>query len=249
MTRGRILGLLAVVLIFGIGVTLLRGAPRFASVGSDFTESEGTAAPMNPSEPSRASPSQTPGASSANGVRDSEPRLTAEDQRKASVLEQILLKRNDNDPRIDTELKDLSPSLKRVLASRYRSWKPEKFNERGTIVFLVGREIREPADVDFLKSVLMEKPCLNISDCSKVPEAHSGEDDHREMVNETTIRYPQLMALSALKEKYELLKKNPEGKEELMRQIRSALEEATRSPDPRMVEEAEAILRADSARE
>jgi len=39
------------------------------------------------------------------------------------------------------------------------------------------------------------------------------------------------------------LKEKPEGQEELLRSVRSALEEATRSPDPRIVEEAQSILK------
>ena len=243
MTRGRNLILLAVLMLIGIGVALLRESPRSALVeeisttGADSARAGAFGSPVPPGSPG------TPAASFRAAPSEPVIHLSPEDQKKVSALEQILLSRNDNDPRIDTELKNLSPQVKAALVSKYRSWSPEKFNERGTVVFLIGREIRNPGDVDFLKSVLQEKPCLNISDCSKHPEAHTGDDDHREMINETTIRYPQLMALSALREKYLSLKEKPEGQEELLRSVRSALEEATRSPDPRIVEEAQSILK------
>jgi len=242
MSRGRVAILLAVLLISGIGVLLLKGAPRSASVGPvvpGIALQEGAKGPSSPSDPVMLS-------LPVSGVKSKGPipGLMPEEQKKWLMLEQILESKNDNDPRIDTELKGLSPLFKTTLALHYNDLKPERFNERGTLVFLVGREIVNPADVDFMRIVLAEKPCLSVSDCSRPPAATAGEDDHRELVNETTMRYPQLMALRALKQRWRELLKDSSGQGDLMRQIRETLEEASRSPDPRIADEAKSILKA-----
>ncbi len=241
MSRGRIAILLAVLVISGIGVLLLRGAPRSVSLAPavpGIPLESGVKVEGRPSDPVLL---QVPASGSV--VQGPIPGLVPEEQKKWLLLGQILESKNDNDPRIDTELKGLSPLFKSTLAGRYAELKPERFNERGTLVFLVGREIVNPADVDFMRTVLTEKPCLSVSDCSRTPVGHAGEDDHREMVNETTTRYPQLMALRALKQRYGELLQDSSGQGDLMRQIRETLEEATRSPDPRIAEEAKAILK------
>jgi hypothetical protein len=244
MTRGKILFILVTLLILGFGVVLF-GPPR--SVSEDSSPVAVSSSPVSisvvtPSETRRTGTEATVEAQIPVESPRSAPALSPSDQKKFLVLREILDSKNDNDPRIDTELKGLSSGLKRALVASYLDQPKEKLNERGTIVFLIGREIASPPDVDFLKGVLLEKPCMSISDCSRAPAPHAGEDDHREMVNDTTIRYPQLMAIQALKDRFQALKEAPKGQEELLRQIRSALEEATRSPDPRIAEEAKAAL-------
>jgi hypothetical protein len=233
MSRGRVAILLAVLIIgAAIGVLLVRK-------------------PSDPVEPKVLDGAPGPEVMTAPAVSGGpaqrtvpSPSLIPEEQKKWVVLEQILESKNDNDPRIDTDLRHLSPGFKSALAIHYAELKPERFNERGTLVFLVGRELVHPADVDFMRTVLTEKPCLSVSDCSRPPAAHAGEDDHREMMNETTTRYPQLMALRALKQKWRELQKDPTGQTDLIRQIRETLEEASRSPDPRIADEAKAILKS-----
>ncbi len=239
MSRGRVAILLAVLIVSaGIGVLLFPGAPRSVSVGPAVPGVPLESAQKEPTKGSDRAPDPV------EGSKGPIPGLMPEEQKKWLMLEQILASKNDNDPRIDTELKGLSPLFKSTLALQYAELKPERFNERGTLVFLVGREIVNPADVDFMRNVLTEKPCLSVSDCSRPPAAHAGEDDHREMVNETTTRYPQLMALRALKQKWRELQKDPSGQTDLIRQIRETLEEAARSPDPRIADEAKASLKS-----
>lgn len=247
MSRSRIAILLAGLTVIGIGVLLYQEAPRSVSIGP--------AVPGAPIEPEKDGPSrpadpvvlQAP--VSVERGRGPVPGLLPVEQKKWFTLLQILESKSDNDPRIDTELKGLSPLFKNTLALHYSELKPERFNERGTLVFLVGREIVNPGDVDFMRTVLTEKPCLSVSDCSRAPVAHAGEDDHREMMNETTIRYPQLMALRALKQRWSELLKDSTGQGDLMRQIRETLEEASRSADPRIAEEAKSILKVQPSRE
>lgn len=247
MFRGRVAILLAVLIVSaGIAVLLFQGAPRSASVGPavpgiplDSAQKEGTKGTGRAPDPALL-PMPAEGGTSKGPI----PGLMPEEQKKWLLLEQILASKNDNDPRIDTELKGLSPLFKSTLSLYYAELKPERFNDRGTLVFLVGREIVNPADVDFMRTVLTEKPCMSVSDCSRPPAAHAGEDDHREMVNETTTRYPQLMALRALKQKWRELQKDPSGQTDLIRQIRETLEEAARSPDQRIADEAKAILKS-----
>jgi hypothetical protein len=247
MSRSRIAILLAGFIVVGIGVLLYPGAPRSVSIGP--------AIPGSPIEPGKDGPSRPseplvlPAPVSGERGQGPVPGLVPLEQKKWFTLLQILESKRDNDPRIDTELKDLSPLFKLTLAMRYAELKPEKFNERGTLVFLVGRELVNPADVDFMRTVLTEKPCLSVTDCSRVPVAHAGEDDHREMVNETTVRYPQLMALRALKQKWAELQREPSGHTDLIRQIRETLEEASRSADPRIADGARAILKGQSPKE
>ncbi len=168
--------------------------------------------------------------------------LTAEDAHKLRVLDDILTTKNDNDPRIDTELKALSPAAKGAIRARYEGTVPEKRNERGTLVFLLGREIQDPSDLPFFAGVLAEKPCLSLQDCSKLPEAHSGDEDHFESINETTASYPQLMALQALKSR--ALKDEAKGSSQdpLYQSILQTLRDGAASANPRVAIEAKRIL-------
>ncbi len=115
---------------------------------------------------------------------------------KVSLLRNILNTKNDNDPRLDTEFRNLSVEEKAALISMYEQMRPESLNERGTIVFLMGREITRPEDAEFLKRVLSEEPCLSLSNCG-VPNAQ--RDPHMDSVNDTTLSYPQLVALNRIK--------------------------------------------------
>ena len=84
-------------------------------------------------------------------------KLNADDQKRLDLLKEILKTKNDNDPRLDSELSHLSPALKKAMITAYTQMPAEKRNERGTVVFLIGRDANQKADIDFLQSVLMEK--------------------------------------------------------------------------------------------
>lgn len=114
------------------------------------------------------------------------------------VLSEILASRNDNDPRMDSELRSLSPTAKAALREKYRALAPEDRNGRGTIIFLLGREISGPEELSFFSDVLNEMPCLSLSDCSVDARSAPGEDSHHDSGVEVTLAYPQLVALKSI---------------------------------------------------
>jgi len=167
--------------------------------------------------------------------------LSVEDRRKLSILNEIFASKNDNDPRMDSDLVNLSPELKKTMTEKYQHLVPEKRNERGTLVFLIGRELKDHADVDFLKSVLMEKPCLSLSDCSKPVSMPSEEELHLAGMNETTANYPQLMAIRQMEKAYQKWAQAGVA-HPLSGEVVQALREALHSPNPRVADEARRAL-------
>jgi len=107
---------------------------------------------------------------------------------KLRELNSILQAKDDNDPRLDRDFNDLSEPTKAVLRRRYLELPLEYLNERGTIVYLLGRNMRTGADWDFLLAVVSEEPCRSQSDCSR-------SDDRGSHGNEVTLAYPALVAL------------------------------------------------------
>jgi hypothetical protein len=94
-----------------------------------------------------------------------------------------------------------------------------------------------------LNSILMEKPCLSLSDCGKMAPPVGGEEAHLEGINETTANYPQLMSLRAQVEKYEALIKDPNSNRELLNALLSSIQEATHSPNSLIAELAEQAIK------
>lgn len=115
------------------------------------------------------------------------------------TFEDILKKRNDNDPRLDTELKSPSPEIRKALYEKYDLIPSEARNDKGLIVFLIARDFNSPEDAQFLKKVFEEPPCLSLADCKTV-----GPDDaHHAGVDQTTLNYPQLAGLYQLEKRLE----------------------------------------------
>jgi hypothetical protein len=129
-------------------------------------------------------------ASSSPPVRVSGPGEAA--RAKLKELEEILASKNDNDPRLDGDFNELSPEAKRLFRKKYAEIPVEKRNERGTVVYLLGRNLRAPEDWKFLRDVALEPPCLSLSDCSKRPAPGSDEEATGD---EVTLAYPSLVAL------------------------------------------------------
>jgi hypothetical protein len=126
-------------------------------------------------------PTAEPGAASSPEAR-----------RALATLEDILRSRNDNDPRLDSDFNSLSPETRRLFRRKYRELPRERRNERGTVVYLLGRNLRAPEDWAFLREVAAEPPCLSLSDCSKRPPPGGGEEAAGD---EVTLAYPSLVAL------------------------------------------------------
>lgn len=121
-----------------------------------------------------------------------EPAVSAEDLAKLKTLREILLSRNDNDPRLDKDFLELSPAAKELFRAAYRKLPAEELNSRGTIVFLLGRNLTAPEDWAFLREVAAEPPCLSMGDCSK-----SGSGGGEGLADDVTLAYPSLMALKS----------------------------------------------------
>src|SRR5687767_2675792 len=110
--------------------------------------------------------------------------------RQLKILEAILRSRNDNDPLLDRAFVGLSPMAKDLFRKKYAETPPERRNERGTIVYVLGRNLRSPEDWAFLRAVAAEPPCLSLADCA----AKSTSGGH-ELGDEVTLAYPSLVAL------------------------------------------------------
>jgi hypothetical protein len=143
-----------------------------------------------------------------------------EDFAKLEILEEILKTKNDNDPRLDKEFKNLSNGAKELLREKYTALPAEKRNEKGTVVFLLGKNLKEADDFRFLEKVLSEPPCYNLANC-KDSGGVSHDSGHDEMGAAVTLAYPQLVSLKVV-ERY-LADKNPENnrKDLAMRVIES----------------------------
>lgn len=129
--------------------------------------------------------------------------LTQESAKKILILEEILESKNDNDPRLDSEFSNLSLETKDAFINKYSRLKPEDRNEKGTIVYLLGKNIQSDKDLEFFQSVMAEAPCLSLGDCSKALPLDSIHDESQQ---QTTLVYPQLVAIKSV-ERY--LQQNP----------------------------------------
>jgi hypothetical protein len=107
-------------------------------------------------------------------------------------LMDILHSRNDNDPRLDRDFNELSSDTKRLFRKKYLEIPAEKRNERGTIVYLLGKNLLDAEDWEFFRQVALEPPCLSLSDCTKKPLPGSDEEATGD---EVTLAYPPLVAL------------------------------------------------------
>ena len=162
--------------------------------------------------------------------------LKPEDQKKLETLQEILGSKNDNDPRLDGELRHLSPELKKAFEDYYQSLAPEKRNERGTIAFLIARDWQNADDANFLRSIFREDPCLSMADCQVL----SPKDPHMSFADEVSLNYPQMATLFQLEKR---LATNSGGLRDSnkLRQIRAVLDQAIKFGVPKVQKKAEEI--------
>ncbi|RYZ65080.1 MAG: hypothetical protein EOP09_14860, partial [Proteobacteria bacterium] len=120
-------------------------------------------------------------------------------QQQLSLLSEILASRNDNDPRLDTDLRELTHETKAAFRIKYESLPLESRNERGLIVFLLGRELKDEDDVRFLAKVLQEPSCESFTDCAKSSTASFNRDQEDHHAGQgAALAYPQLVAVKSL---------------------------------------------------
>jgi hypothetical protein len=147
--------------------------------------------------------------------------LPPEDQKKWEVFQDVVNSKNDNDPRLDRDLRVLSPEMHLNLQSAYETLPAENRNARGLIAFLIARDLKSAADLEFLRKIYQESPCLSVDNCTVA----SAPDPHFDGVNQTSLNYPQLAALYQLERKLEGqpdLLRNPEIKNLLTNLLRDA---------------------------
>lgn len=163
--------------------------------------------------------------------------LAGQDQKKWQIFKEILNSKNDNDPRLDNELRNLSPEIHRSLQNAYEKLPSEDRNGRGLIAFLVARDLNTTTDVEFLRKIYQENPCLSFENCSVV----APPDPHVDGVNQTSLNYPQLAGLYQLEQKLKAqpdLLRNPEMK----KLISDLLRDARQFPADAIQKRAEAII-------
>lgn len=119
-------------------------------------------------------------------------------------LDAILAAHDDNDPRLDSDFNALTESDKTSLRIKYRETPPEHRNERGTIVYILGKNLKDSADWAFLRDVASEPPCLSLADCRRSAATQEPGDD-------VTLAYPSLVALKQAQRALET-KDSPEAR-------------------------------------
>ena len=153
-----------------------------------------------------------------------------------TAFEEILKSKNDNDPRLDTVLRHPSASMKSTMFEHYEKLPAEDRNGRGLIVFLISRDMNSATDVEFLRKVYQEQPCLSLEDCK-----NTGSDDpHFSGINQTTLNYPQLAGLFQIDQQLTArpqLLRDPEFKS----QIQFLLKQAESFPVPAVSDKAAEI--------
>lgn len=202
----------AVLLLVGVSGLAIRGS-KHEQINASEARAE-----IAPTE-SLSRVSQLPAAISPAPVSASP---DAADLAQLAALNQILAAEDDNDPRLDRNFQNLSPRTKALMRERYSLIAPEKRNQLGTIVYLLGRELRSRDDVEFLHSVLNEPPCKSLIN---------------QGVDEVTLAYPQLVALKAI----EAFLSQAENSE-LVPALLAELESARRAPIQKVASLAEKIM-------
>lgn len=153
-----------------------------------------------------------------------------EASKKLRILKEILDSNNDNDPRLDREFREIGSVLREKLREFYRELPAEKLNSRGTVVFLLGRDLRGIEDARFFNSVLREPPCLGLERCLE-------RADVSETPSEVTLAYPQIVATTGLVKGWSRIA-DPDRRAELRR----SLEAAAHSPNAALARAARAAL-------
>lgn len=159
------------------------------------------------------------------------------DQKKLVTLQEIFKSRNDNDPRLDQVLNQNSNEFKIALQDIYQSLPMESRNERGTIAYLISRDIQSEQDILFLESIFKEEPCLSLEDCRVI----SNDDPHYSGINQVSANYPQQVIIYQLEQYDRQLQKNPhlQNNPRIRQAIESLLRTARQFPVPTIQQKAE----------
>lgn len=163
--------------------------------------------------------------------------LREDEQKSWAILQEIIKSKNDNDPRLDKDLRSLTPAFHHALQAQYKAFPMESRSERGLVTYLIARDLKTAEDLQFLKTVYEESPCLSLENCAT--RIHS--DPHLSGIDDTSANYPQLAALFQLEKildtKPQLLN-DPNMKDH----FRAVLEQASKFPVPVIQRKAAEIL-------
>ncbi len=204
--------LVVVVLLVGIAWILQRPKPSKMAVAASPEQNASSGAEIQAAANSTAIAIKGP-------KNDS---LSASEMHQLSVVEEILGSANDNDPRIDSELMVLDLSVRQQLRARFRQLPREQLNRRGTLVFLLGRNLTSLDDFDFLAEVMKAPLCLSVSDCDRAPSGLPADEVGEPLQAKTLLAYPQFVARESLKGYLD--KKDPNQPEEFRQMAQSLLE-------------------------
>lgn len=156
---------------------------------------------------------------------------------KLRILQEILRTRQDDDPRLDRELRHLNGQEKREFRGLYETLPAEKLGSRGLILFLLGRNLEGQEDYLFFESVFAESPCLSLADC-RGASAQSGDEPVSHAGGQNALlTYPQRVALKMLERRDS---KGLDAERRVWR--RRALEAATAFGDPEVARLARGTL-------
>lgn len=163
-------------------------------------------------------------------------KLAEGEKEKMNTFDEIIRSRNDNDPRLDHDLVNLSPVFHHVLSNFYETMDLEMRSERGLIAFVMARDLKSETDAQFLKKIFDESPCLSLENCRE----RTSSDPHLSGIDQTTLNYPQLATLYQLENK---ISKDPAllDNPQFMDQLRMIIAAAIKFPVPAVHQKAESL--------
>lgn len=153
-----------------------------------------------------------------------------------AILNEILASGNDSDARLDRELKSLPAEARTAIRKMYRETKKESLNARGTMLFLLGRNIESSEDLQFLAEVAHEPVCRSLSDCARFSNAPEDAEHVRDL--DLVLAYPQVVAVRAASE----FIKSPEANAALQAQAVAVLKAGAQSRSPTVASFAQSAL-------
>lgn len=131
------------------------------------------------------------GENSAENTLPSNYEKLGEDKTKWKIFQSILVSKNDNDPRLDKDLKKFGEQMHEALYEKYAQLEDENRSGRGLIAYLVARDMKSENDFNFARKVYEEAPCTSLEKCHNVQSS----DPHHSGIDQVTLNYPQMAQL------------------------------------------------------
>lgn len=157
---------------------------------------------------------------------------------EVKLVDEIINSKNDNDPRLDTELRVLSDEAKVALRTYYLSRPEEDRNGKGTVLFVLGRNLKSPEDVKFMADALKETPCRSLADCTSEAVVIDHRESQHDTSPEVTLAYPKIVTLAMFEKELN----NPHLSPQMQDSILEAVQQSLKSEEPIVKKRAAAIL-------